>query len=89
MSYRRAQSFILLSRLAVGAGVVMAAAVCDAADARVYRSGDFEKAHVDLASCPADALANRHPDLKLALGASPRGEVSMSGARSMSAGSVI
>jgi hypothetical protein len=39
-----------------------------------------------MASCPADALGKRHPELTFAIAATPRGELALSGAH---AGSVL
>jgi hypothetical protein len=87
----RAQSKLtaLLSWLVVGACVATIAEVAEAADAAVYRKGDFAKADIDMTSCPADALAKRHPELTFAIAATPRGELALSGARSVNASSVL
>ena len=89
MSRAQAKLTALLSWLVVGACVATIAAVADAADAAIYRKGDFAKADVDMASCPADALGKRHPELKFAIAATPRGELALSGGRSVNASSVL
>jgi hypothetical protein len=89
VSRAQAKRTALLSWLVVGACVATIAEVAEAADAAIYRMGDFEKADVDMASCPADALGKRHPELTLAIAATPRGELALSGARSTNAGGAL
>ena len=89
MSLAQAKLAALLSWLVVGACVATIAAVAEAADAAIYRQGDFGKADVDMASCPADALGRRHPELAFAIAATPRGELALSGGRSANAGSAL
>jgi hypothetical protein len=89
MSRTQAKVTALLSCLVVGACVATTAEVAEAADAAIYRKGDFGKADVDMASCPADALGTRHPELTFAIAATPRGELALSGGRSVNAGSVL
>ena len=89
MSRAQAKPTALLSWLVVGACAATIAAVAEAADAAIYRKGDFGKADVDMASCPADALGKRHPELTFAIAATPRGELALSGGRSANAGSVL
>jgi hypothetical protein len=89
MSRAQAKLAALLSWLVVGARVATIAAAAEAADAAIYRKGDFAKADVDMASCPADALGKRHPELTFAIAATPRGELALSGARSANAGAVL
>ena len=89
MSRAQAKPTALLSWLVVGACVATIAAVAEAADAAIYRPGDFAKADVDMASCPADALGKRHPELTFAIAATPRGELALSGVRSTNAGGAL
>jgi len=89
MSRAQAKPTALLSWLAVGACAATIAAVAEAADAAIYRKGDFAKADVDMASCPADVLGKGHPELTFAMAATPRGEFALSGGRSANAGAVL
>jgi hypothetical protein len=89
MSRAQGKLTALLSWLAVGACAATIAEMAEAADAAIYRKGDFGKADVDMASCPADALGTRHPELTFAIAATPRGELALSGGRSVNPGSVL
>jgi hypothetical protein len=89
MSRAQAKLAALLSWLVVGACAATIAEVAEAADAAIYRKGDFGEADVDMASCPADALGTRHPELTFAIAATLRGELALSGGRSVNAGSVL
>jgi len=87
MSHAR-KKLTVLSLLVVGACVAATAEVSPAADAFVYRNGNFNRADVDMISCPADVLSLRHSDLHVAVGISGR-RLSLSGARPTDGGALI
>jgi hypothetical protein len=79
----------LVSLLVVGVCDVTKAEVSRAADAAVYRSGDFDQTDARMTTCPPVMLKNRHPDLQVAVNISASGGFSSSGARSKDGSSTI
>jgi len=79
----------LVSLLVVGVCVVSKAEISGAADATVYRSGDFDQTDARMTTCPPVMLKNRHPDLQVAINISASGGFSSSGARSKEGSSTI
>ena len=69
----------LLLLLIVGACVATTAEISRAADATIYRFGDFDQADVRMATCPPVMLKGRHPDLQVTINVSASGGFSSSG----------